>query len=55
MEIRTARLVLRSWRESDIVPFAAFCADPAGDFEHPDMAPGHALRPHVLYRVAAIG
>jgi len=25
--------------------------DPAGDFEHPDIAPGHALRPHVLYRI----
>jgi ribosomal-protein-alanine N-acetyltransferase len=149
MEIRSVRLVLRSWRESDIAPFAALCADPAvmacferprcfeeaeatarrcmrgeaergfclwavevpgeadfigftgidrvedhlpfapaveigwrlglaeivamsvpgnarslavmarigmrrdpaGDFEHPDIAPGHALRPHVLYRI----
>jgi RimJ/RimL family protein N-acetyltransferase len=25
--------------------------DPAGDFEHPKLAPGHPLRPHVLYRV----
>jgi RimJ/RimL family protein N-acetyltransferase len=25
--------------------------DPAGDFDHPRIAPGHALRPHVLYRI----
>jgi RimJ/RimL family protein N-acetyltransferase len=25
--------------------------DPAGDFEHPLIAAGHPLRPHVLYRV----
>lgn len=24
--------------------------DPAGDFEHPRLPPGHWLRPHVLYR-----
>ncbi|HET8958254.1 MAG TPA: GNAT family N-acetyltransferase [Microcella sp.] len=24
--------------------------DPAGDFEHPNVAEGHPLRPHVLYR-----
>lgn len=26
---------------------------PADDFEHPALPPGHPLRPHVLYRVAA--
>lgn len=26
--------------------------DPAADFEHPRLAPGHPLRPHVLYRIA---
>ncbi|MDG9884860.1 GNAT family N-acetyltransferase [Pseudomonas putida CSV86] len=26
-------------------------ADPAGDFEHPKLEPGHPLRPHVLYRI----
>lgn len=26
--------------------------DPAGDFQHPGLAPGHRLRPHVLYRIA---
>ena len=25
--------------------------DPADDFEHPALPPGHALRPHVLYRL----
>jgi hypothetical protein len=25
--------------------------DPAEDFEHPSLAPGHPLRPHVLYRM----
>jgi RimJ/RimL family protein N-acetyltransferase len=25
--------------------------DPAGDFEHPKLAPGHPLRRHVLYRI----
>jgi len=27
--------------------------DPADDFEHPGLPPGHPLRPHVLYRVRA--
>ncbi len=26
--------------------------DLAGDFEHPSLAPGHPLRPHVLYRMS---
>lgn len=26
--------------------------DPAGDFEHPRIAAGHPLRPHVLYRIS---
>ncbi|MFL6155236.1 MAG: GNAT family N-acetyltransferase [Marmoricola sp.] len=26
--------------------------DPAEDFEHPNLEPGHRLRPHVLYRIA---
>jgi ribosomal-protein-alanine N-acetyltransferase len=25
--------------------------DPADDFEHPKLAPGHPLRRHVLYRI----
>lgn len=27
--------------------------DPADDFDHPRVAPGHRLRPHVLYRLRA--
>lgn len=27
--------------------------DPAGDFHHPGLPPGHRLRRHVLYRIAA--
>jgi RimJ/RimL family protein N-acetyltransferase len=26
--------------------------DPAGDFEHPSLPPGHPIRPHVLYRIS---
>ena len=26
--------------------------DPADDFEHPALPPGHRLRPHVLYRAS---
>jgi ribosomal-protein-alanine N-acetyltransferase len=25
--------------------------DPADDFDHPSLAPGHHLRRHVLYRI----
>jgi hypothetical protein len=27
--------------------------DPADDFDHPRLAEGHPLRPHVLYRIEA--
>jgi hypothetical protein len=29
--------------------------DPRDDFEHPALAPGDPLRPHVLYRLARGG
>jgi len=29
--------------------------DPRDDFDHPGLLPGHPLRPHVLYRIAAPG
>jgi ribosomal-protein-alanine N-acetyltransferase len=29
--------------------------DPRGDFDHPGLPAGHPLRPHVLYRIAALG
>jgi hypothetical protein len=28
--------------------------DPAGDFDHPALPEGHALRRHVLYRIAGM-
>ncbi len=28
--------------------------DPASDFDHPGVSPGHALRRHVLYRITAL-
>jgi RimJ/RimL family protein N-acetyltransferase len=31
----------------------AMTRDPADDFDHPALAPGHPLRRHVLYRIAA--
>jgi len=27
--------------------------DPADDFDHPNLPPGHLLRRHVLYRIRA--
>ena len=36
-ELRTERLLLRDWRDSDLEPFAQ---------------PGHPLRPQVVYRLA---
>lgn len=27
--------------------------DPADDFDHPNLPPGHRLRPHVLYRISS--
>lgn len=29
--------------------------DPAGDFDHPRLPPGHSLRRHVLYRLSVAG
>ena len=29
--------------------------DPSDDFQHPNLAEGHALRPHVVYRIANAG
>lgn len=31
---------------------AGMTRDPAADFEHPRLEPGHPLRPHVVYRMA---
>ena len=39
-------------RSRSVMERLAMCRTPAEDFEHPDIAPGHRLRPHVLYRRA---
>jgi len=44
----TAAVNLRSIR---LMERLGFTRDAAGDFEHPALAPGHPLRPHVLYRM----
>lgn len=37
----------RSWR---VMERLGFTRDPAGDFDHPRLPEGHALRRHILYR-----
>jgi RimJ/RimL family protein N-acetyltransferase len=37
-----------SWR---VMERLGMTHDPAGDFDHPRLPPGHPLRPHVLYRL----
>jgi RimJ/RimL family protein N-acetyltransferase len=44
----TSSLNLRSWR---VMERLAMQRDASGDFEHPNVPEGHALRPHVLYRL----
>jgi ribosomal-protein-alanine N-acetyltransferase len=46
----TAALNTRSQR---VMQRLGMTHDPAGDFDHPRIAPGHPLRPHVLYRVTS--
>jgi RimJ/RimL family protein N-acetyltransferase len=46
----TAQLNLPSRRVMEKI---GMTRDPADDFEHPKLHPGHPLRPHVLYRLAA--
>lgn len=45
----TARVNLPSQR---VMQKLGLARDPAADFEHPRIAEGHPLRPHVLYRLA---
>ncbi len=40
----------RSWR---LMERLGMRRDPRDDFDHPNLPPGHALRRHVLYRIAA--
>jgi RimJ/RimL family protein N-acetyltransferase len=44
----TARTNRRSMRVMERI---GMTRDPAEDFENPRIAPGHRLRPHVLYRI----
>lgn len=39
-------------RSSAVMERLGMTRDPAGDFEHPRLPAGHALRRHVLYRLA---
>lgn len=43
---------VRSWR---VMQRLGMVRDEAGDFEHPNIPPGHPVRPHVLYRLSAAG
>ncbi len=45
----TARVNLPSQR---VMQKLGLVRDPSADFEHPRIAEGHPLRPHVLYRIA---
>jgi RimJ/RimL family protein N-acetyltransferase len=45
----TSELNEPSWRVMERIGMSH---DPADDFEHPRIAPGHPLRPHVLYRLS---
>ena len=40
-------------RSRRVMEAVGMTRDVAGDFEHPRLPVGHALRPHVLYRIAA--
>jgi ribosomal-protein-alanine N-acetyltransferase len=46
----TAVVNRRSWR---VMERLGMTRDPAEDFDHPTLPPGHRLRPHVLYRLPA--
>lgn len=48
----TAVTNLRSQRVMERI---GLVRDPEGDFDHPSLPVGHALRPHVLYRLDASG
>lgn len=42
-------------RSQRVMARLGMARDPAGDFDHPRLPPGHRLRRHVLYRIAAPG
>jgi len=41
------------WRSSRVMETLGMRRDPTEDFDHPGLALGHPLRPHVLYRMTA--
>ncbi|CAN5642639.1 GNAT family N-acetyltransferase [soil metagenome] len=45
--------VLANERSRAVMRRLGMTRDRAGDFEHPSLPPGHPLRQHVLYRLAA--
>jgi RimJ/RimL family protein N-acetyltransferase len=42
-----------NWRSRRVMERLGMRRDPSEDFDHPRIAPGHPLRPHVLYRLTA--
>jgi RimJ/RimL family protein N-acetyltransferase len=42
-----------NWRSRRVMERVGMRREPADDFDHPRIAPGHPLRAHVLYRVPA--
>jgi ribosomal-protein-alanine N-acetyltransferase len=42
-----------NWRSRRVMEALGMRRDESEDFDHPDLAPGHALRRHVLYRTTA--
>jgi RimJ/RimL family protein N-acetyltransferase len=45
--------VVDNWRSRRVMERLGMTRDPAEDFEHPRLPPGHPLRRHVLYRLRA--
>jgi RimJ/RimL family protein N-acetyltransferase len=44
--------VPRNWRSRRVMERLGMMTSTADDFEHPALPEGHALRPHVLYRLS---
>jgi RimJ/RimL family protein N-acetyltransferase len=41
-----------NWPSRRVMEKIGMTYDPRADFQHPDVPPGHKVRPHVLYRIA---
>jgi RimJ/RimL family protein N-acetyltransferase len=44
-----------NWRSRAVMERLGMSHDPAEDFDHPGLPPGHPQRPHVLYRLSSRG